>query len=64
MADGAKYGGETAEHWTLIEAVMLWGACPSRLTELLRHVERLGYADAASAVRSLLAQAGATVPQR
>jgi hypothetical protein len=63
LADGARYGGETPEHWTLIEAVMLWGACPGRLPTLLRNVDRLGHEDAASAVRSLLRSAGAAVPR-
>ena len=43
---------ETPERWTLIEAVLLAGACPNRLEDLYANVEALGHPEAAMAVRA------------
>ena len=57
MAEGARVNHETPEHWTLIEAVMLAGACPDRLPVLFRNVSKIGEPEAATAVKRLLEQA-------
>jgi hypothetical protein len=57
MAVGAQSSGETPEHWTLIEAVLIAGACPRQLPVLFRNVKRIGQPDAATAVARLLRQA-------
>jgi hypothetical protein len=55
MTAGAR--DETPEYWTLIEAVLLAGACPDRLDDLYANVTALGYPDAARAVDQYIDQA-------
>ena len=56
MAAAARANNETPEHWTLIEAVMLSGACPSQLPVLFRNVTVTGQPQAAASVALLLTQ--------
>ena len=62
MADSAQAGLETAEHWTLIEAVFLEGACPDKLPDLYRNVAELGNPTAANTVKALVARKPVAVP--
>jgi hypothetical protein len=57
MAIGAEVNGETPEHWTLIEAVMIAGACPRQLPLLFGNVRKIGEPEAAATVARLLQQA-------
>jgi hypothetical protein len=62
MAESAQAGLETAEHWTLIEAVFLEGACPDKLPDLYRNVAALGNPTAANTVKELVARKPVSVP--
>jgi hypothetical protein len=57
MEAAARSTGETAEHWTLVEAVETAAACPEHLPALLRNVTRSHHADAAVAAKQRLAEA-------
>jgi hypothetical protein len=62
MAESAQAGLETAEHWTLIEAVFLEGDCPDKLPDLYRNVAALGNPTAANTVKELVARKPVSVP--
>jgi hypothetical protein len=54
MASAARAGGESSEHWTLVEAVDLAGFCPERLPGFYATVRRVGEPAAAKAVKARL----------
>lgn len=62
MAEGAQSSGESPEHWTLLEAVMVAGACPDRLPHLIQNVSAIGQPDAAAAVEQLLRSSARPIP--
>lgn len=61
MKIAAVANRETPERWTLIEAVMLAGACPHRLPVLFRNVRRIGEATAAKQVERRIERALRTI---
>lgn len=55
LLDEGRVHGETAEEWTLIEAVTLAAVCPEHLESFFQTVVALGEPDAAARVRARLA---------
>jgi hypothetical protein len=57
MAQAAASNRETPERWTMVEAVLLAGACPDRLEDLYENVRRVGEPEAARAVERRIERA-------
>jgi hypothetical protein len=57
MSAAAQATGETAEHWTTVEAVEIAGICPRQLGALFRNVSRNGQSAATATVRPLISDA-------